>query len=128
MSLSSRAIALEPSERLTARQRTLVLVAMCFALVLVVASVSSLAIGLPAVSEALGLSQGTQTWVVDAYALTLASLVLVAGALGDRYGRRKTLLVGIVIFGVGSLLSALATSGGALIAFRALTGVGGALI
>ena len=118
----------EPADRLTPRARTLVLVAMCFALVLVVASVSSLAIGLPKVSEALGLSQGTQTWVVDAYALTLASLLLVAGALGDRYGRRRALLAGIVLFGAGSLLSALAGSGGQLIAFRAITGIGGALI
>jgi EmrB/QacA subfamily drug resistance transporter len=113
---------------LTPRARTLVLVAMCFALVMVVASVSMLAIGLPKVSEALGLSQGTQTWVVDAYALTLASLLLVAGAIGDRFGRRNALLAGIVVFGAGSLLSALATSGGELIAFRALTGIGGALI
>lgn len=118
----------EPSDALTSRARNLVLVAMCFALVLVVASVSSLAIGLPKVSEALGLSQGTQTWVVDAYALTLASLLLVAGAIGDRFGRRRALLAGIVLFGAGSLLSALANSGGQLIAFRALTGVGGALI
>jgi EmrB/QacA subfamily drug resistance transporter len=101
---------------------------MCFALVLVIASVSMLAIGLPRVSEALGLSQSTQTWVVDAYALTLASLLLLAGALGDRFGRRRALLAGIVIFATGSLLSAFAHSGAELIAFRALTGVGGALI
>jgi len=117
-----------PHERISPRQRTLVLFAMCLALVLVVASVSMLAIGLPKVSEALGLSQSTQTWVVDAYALTLASLLLVAGAIGDRFGRRAALLSGIVVFGSGSLLSAFAGSGGTLIAFRALTGVGGALI
>jgi EmrB/QacA subfamily drug resistance transporter len=119
---------LEPHERLTPRERTRVLVAMCLALVLVVAAVSMLAVGLPSVSSDLDLGQATQTWVVDAYALSLASLLLVAGALGDRYGRRGALLVGIVIFGIGSLLSALADSGGQLIAFRALTGVGGALI
>ena len=119
---------LEPHGRLGARQRNLVLVAMCFALVLVIASVSMLAIGLPKVSAALGLSQSTQTWVVDAYALTLASLLLVAGAVGDRFGRRAALLSGIGVFAVGSLLSAFAHSGGQLIAFRALTGVGGALI
>lgn len=113
---------------LGARQRSLVLVAMCLALVLVIAGVSMLAVGLPSVGEDLGLSQTSLTWVADAYALTLASLLLLAGALGDRYGRRGALLVGIVIFGVGSLLSALADSGGQLIAFRALTGVGGALI
>lgn len=125
MALLARA---RSTDALTPRARTLVLVAMCSALVLVVASVSSMAIGLPRISEALGLSQGTQTWVVDAYALTLASLLLVAGAIGDRYGRRRALLGGIVVFGVGSLLSAFAHSGGQLVAFRALTGVGGALI
>ena len=131
MSVVSRApmtTEVEPHERFTARQRNSILVAMCFALVLVVASVSMLAIGLPKVSTALGLSQSTQTWVVDAYALTLASLLLVAGALGDRFGRRAALLGGIAIFFGGSLLSAFAQSGGELIAFRALTGIGGALI
>ena len=118
----------EPHERLTARQRTMVLVAMCLALVLVIAGVSMLAVGLPDVAADLGLSQTTITWVADAYALTLASLLLVAGALGDRFGRRGALLVGIVLFGVGSALSGLAGSGGELIAFRALTGLGGALI
>jgi EmrB/QacA subfamily drug resistance transporter len=128
MTATSRALAAEPKAQLSHRRRNLVLFAMCLALVLVVASVSMLAIGLPTLSKDLGLSQGTQTWVVDAYALTLASLLLVAGALGDRFGRRRALLLGLVIFGVGSLLSGLATGGGALIAFRALTGVGGALI
>ncbi len=115
-------------ETLTPRQRTHVLIAMCLALLLVVAGVSMLAVGLPQVGADLGLSQTNLTWVADAYALVLASLLLVAGAAGDRFGRRGALLVGIVIFGAGSLLSALADSGGQLIAFRALTGIGGALI
>lgn len=118
----------EAHERLSPRQRMLVLVSMCLALVLVIASVSMLAIGLPSVSEALSLTQSTQTWVVDAYALTLASLLLVAGAMGDRFGRKGALLVGVAIFGLGSVLSSLADSGGQLIAFRAITGIGGALI
>ena len=121
-------LAPDPADGLTPRRRLLVLIAMCFALVLVIAGVSMLAVGLPAVGDDLGLGQATLTWVADAYALTLASLLLVAGALGDRYGRRGALLVGIVLFGVGSLASAFATSGGTLIAFRALTGLGGALI
>lgn len=113
---------------LSARRRTLVLVAMCLALVLVIAGVSMLAVGLPAVAADLGLSQTSLTWVADAYALTLASLLLVAGAVGDRYGRKGALLVGIVLFGLGSLLSGVADSGAQLIAFRLLTGIGGALI
>ena len=82
--------------RRSPRQRTLVLAAMCLALVLVIAGVSMLAVGLPSVGEDLGLSQTSLTWVADSYALTLASLLLFAGALGDRYGRRGALLVGIV--------------------------------
>lgn len=73
---------------LTPRRRRLVLAAMCLALVLVVAGVSMLAVGLPAVGEDLGLGQTSLTWVADSYALTLASLLLLAGALGDRFGRR----------------------------------------
>jgi EmrB/QacA subfamily drug resistance transporter len=110
------------------RHRTLVLAAMCLALVLVIAGVSMLAVGLPSLGKELRLSQTSLTWVADAYALTLASSLLLAGALGDRYGRRGALLAGIVLFGTGSLLSGLAHSGGELIAFRALTGLGGALI
>jgi EmrB/QacA subfamily drug resistance transporter len=101
---------------------------MCLALVLVIAGVSMLAVGLPSIGNDLGLSQTGLTWVADAYALTLASLLLLAGALGDRFGRRGALLAGIALFGTGSLLSGLAHSGGQLVAFRALTGLGGALI
>jgi EmrB/QacA subfamily drug resistance transporter len=67
-------------------------------------------------------------WVVDAYLLTLAGLVLVAGALGDRYGRRRVYLVGVIWFGIASLLCGLAPTMGLLIAARALQGVGGALL
>src|SRR4051794_41160540 len=118
----------EPPRALTPRQRTSVLAAMCLALVLVVAGVSMLAVGLPDIASDLGLSQTSLTWVADSYALVLASLLLVAGAMGDRFGRRGALLVGVAIFGGGSLLSALTGSGGQLIAARALTGIGGALI
>jgi len=117
-----------PTAALGPRQRLLVLAAMCLALVLVIAGVSMLAVGLPSIGADLGLSQTALTWVADAYALTLASLLLLAGALGDRFGRRGALLAGIALFGTGSLLSGLAPSGGALVAFRALTGLGGALI
>jgi EmrB/QacA subfamily drug resistance transporter len=117
-----------PAPLLTPRQRTRVLAAMCLALVLVIAGVSMLAVAVPDIAAGLHLSQTSQTWVADAYALVLASLLLVAGAIGDRYGRRGALLGGLVLFGGGAALSALASSGGALIAARAVTGIGGALI
>ena len=75
---------------------------MCLALVMVVAGVSMLANALPHLSEDLGASQSSQQWIVDAYALTLAALLLPAGALGDRYGRRGALIVGIALFGVAA--------------------------
>nr|WP_246005979.1 MFS transporter [Georgenia muralis] len=67
-------------------------------------------------------------WVVNAYMLTLASLILVGGALGDRHGRRRVFVVGVVWFTVASLACALAQSTGQLVAARALQGVGGALL
>ena len=67
-------------------------------------------------------------WIVDSYTLTFAALVLAAGSLGDRFGRRKTLMVGLVVYGVGNGLAALTSSTDALIATRALMGVGAAII
>jgi EmrB/QacA subfamily drug resistance transporter len=110
------------------RQRTMVLASMCLALLLVVAGVTMLVNALPLLAEDLGLSQTQQTWVVDAYALPFAALLLIAGALGDRYGRRGALLAGTALFGAGSLLGALSTSGNELLACRAITGVGAALV
>src|SRR3954463_6471989 len=71
---------------LSSTRRNLVLAVMCLAVLMVVASVTMLANALPAVSADLGASQAQQQWIVDAYALTLAALLLPAGALGDRYG------------------------------------------
>lgn len=117
-----------PSIQLSARRRSMVLWAMCLALVLVIAGVSMLTNALPMMAEDLDLSQTQQTWVVDAYALPFAALLLIAGALGDRFGRRGALAAGTVLFGIGSALSALASSGNELLAYRALTGIGAALI
>jgi EmrB/QacA subfamily drug resistance transporter len=101
---------------------------MCLALVMVVAGVSMLANALPNIAADLDASQSSQQWIVDAYALTLAALLLPAGALGDRFGRRRALSAGLAIFGAGSALSALSGSAEMLIASRALMGVGGAFI
>lgn len=118
----------EPAIQLSPHRRSMVLWAMCLALVLVVAGVSMLTNALPMMSEDLDLSQSQQTWAVDAYALPFAALLLIAGALGDRFGRRGALAAGALLFGVGSALSAFASSGNELLVYRALTGVGAALI
>src|SRR5436190_11606655 len=67
-------------------------------------------------------------WVVNGYTLTLAALILIGGSLGDRLGRRKVFIAGVVWFAVASLLCGIAPNIGMLIAARALQGVGGALL
>jgi EmrB/QacA subfamily drug resistance transporter len=113
---------------LSSARRNMVLASMCLALVLVVAGVTMLVNSLSIIAEDLDLSQARQAWVVDAYALPFAALLMIAGALGDRFGRRGALLAGTALFGVGSLLSAMADSGNELLGYRALAGVGAALI
>ena len=105
-----------------------ILAVMCLALVMVVAGVSMLANALPSIAADLDASQSSQQWIVDAYALTLAALLLPAGAVGDRFGRRGALIAGTAIFGGAAGLSALAGSANELIALRALMGIGAALL
>jgi EmrB/QacA subfamily drug resistance transporter len=85
-------------------------------------------VALPTIERDLDASAGDLQWIVDSYTLVFAGLLLTLGSLGDRFGRRLALVGGLVVFGAGSLLSALAPSADALIASRALMGVGGALI
>jgi len=108
--------------------RQLVLAVICLALVLVVAGATMLNVALPDLARSLHATQSQQQWIVDGYAVALAALLLPAGVLGDRYGRRATLLAGIVIFGVTAAASAFTTSPAALIGWRILSGAGAALI
>lgn len=85
-------------------------------------------VALPAISDDLGAGLAGQQWVVEAYMLTMVSLLLVGGSLGDRFGRRRVYLIGLLAFGATSALCALAPSDEALIAARALQGVAGALL
>ena len=113
---------------ISAAKRNLVLAVMCLALVMVVAAVTMLANGLPLLAGSLDASQAQQQWIVDAYTLALAALLLPAGALGDRYGRRGALIIGLIIFGVSSALSATADTASVLIGWRVVTGIGAALV
>ncbi len=85
-------------------------------------------LALPSMAVSLHASTGDLQWIVDAYSLVLAALILPAGLLGDRYGRKRLLLIALVLFGAASLACAYATSVGALIAARAVLGVGAAAI
>ncbi|HEY6780093.1 MAG TPA: MFS transporter [Thermoleophilaceae bacterium] len=85
-------------------------------------------VALPTIERDLGASSSQLQWVVDAYTLVFAGLLLTMGSLGDRFGRRLALVTGLLVFAGGSALSALAGSADMLIAARALMGIGGALI
>ena len=85
-------------------------------------------VALERIGTELGASFGGLQWTVNAYTLTLASLILLGGSLGDRYGRRRVFVIGVVWFAVASLLCGLAPNLELLVAGRALQGVGGALL
>ncbi len=85
-------------------------------------------IALPAIGRDFHAGVASLQWVIDAYTLTLAGLLLLGGTLGDSYGRRKVFVIGVVWFAVASLLCGVAPTAGVLIAARALQGVGGALL
>jgi EmrB/QacA subfamily drug resistance transporter len=85
-------------------------------------------VALPRIGAELGASVANLQWIVDGYLLALAALILVAGALGDRFGRRRVFLIGVVWFGAASVLCGLAWSPTSLIVARVLQGVGGALL
>jgi EmrB/QacA subfamily drug resistance transporter len=84
-------------------------------------------IALPFIQSDLNISDANLTWVVTGYALAFGSLLLLGGRLGDLYGRRRVFMIGLVIFGVASLLGGLATNEGLLLAARGLQGLGAAL-
>lgn len=85
-------------------------------------------VALPRIGEDLGTDLAALQWTVNAYMLTLAGLILLGGALGDRYGRRRVFVIGVVWFALASLLCGIAPNAFVLIAARALQGVGGALL
>src|SRR5690606_25494337 len=87
-----------------------ILIAVCIALVAVIASVCGLNVAQPMLAIEFAVSHNTVLWMINIYTLTLAALLLPLGSLGDRKGRKKMLLMGLVIFGVASALSGVSTS------------------
>jgi EmrB/QacA subfamily drug resistance transporter len=109
-------------------RRWAALVVLSFGLLVISLDNTILNVALPDLSADLGASSSQLQWIVDAYLLVFAGLLLTAGSLGDRFGRKRALTIGLVVFGAASAASALATTPAALIAGRALMGIGGALI
>lgn len=113
----------------TYRRRWAILATLCFALMTAMIANMSLNLALPDLAVEFELTQLQMTWVVEAFALVFASLLFVAAAIADRYGRRRVMMVGLAIFVIASAYAPFfATTGGELIASRALMGIGGALV
>ncbi|MFG2348143.1 MFS transporter [Streptomyces phaeochromogenes] len=111
-----------------ARQRRTILIAVCIALMAVIASVSGLNVAQPDLAVAFDASQSTVLWIINIYTLSLAALLLPLGAIGDRFGRKPMLLTGLTVFGVASAMAGLAPSTEVMLAARLLSGVGAAMI
>lgn len=109
-------------------RRWAILAVLCFGLLVSVLDNSILNVALPTIQKDLNASSSDLQWIVDSYTLVFAGLLLTAGALGDKFGRRGALQIGFILFGIGSVASAIATSSGQLISTRAFMGIGGALI
>src|ERR1700743_2861725 len=105
-----------------------VTVVVCLALAAVVAAMASLNVALPGIARSTHASQTQLAWIIDAYSLVFASLLRPAGAIGDRYGRRRALIAGLLIFGAGSAVAMTAHSAAELIVLRAVLGLGAALV
>jgi EmrB/QacA subfamily drug resistance transporter len=110
------------------RKKILVLLAMCFALFMAMLDNTVVNVALPTISTKLGAGVSGLQWVVDSYVLAFATLLLTGGILGDRYGRKRLFVGGLLGFTLASLLCALSQSTGQLIAARAFQGVSAAMV
>jgi EmrB/QacA subfamily drug resistance transporter len=128
--MSHAAIGAPPFDR-TSRsyhQRWWILGLMCLSLLVIIVDNSILNVAIPTLVRDLDASNSQLQWIVDSYTLVFAGLLLTAGSLGDRFGRRGALQFGMTVFGLGSLASALVDTPNQLIFTRGLMGIGGAFI
>jgi EmrB/QacA subfamily drug resistance transporter len=110
------------------RNRWIVLTVVCIATYAVLVDTSIVNVALPTLVRELDATTTELKWIVDAYNLAFASLVLVGGSLGDRFGRRTTLLTGLAIFAFGNVVATTMDSPAGLMAMRAVMGIGAALV
>jgi EmrB/QacA subfamily drug resistance transporter len=112
---------------MTDRSRWIALVVLCTGMLMIVLDMTIVNVALPSIQADLGFSQAGLAWVVNAYLIAFAGLLLLAGRLGDLAGRRNVFMAGLGVFTVASLLCGLAASQEMLVAARFLQGIGGAL-
>jgi EmrB/QacA subfamily drug resistance transporter len=109
------------------RRRWLALITVCLAQLMIVLDTTIVNVALPYIQRDLHFSQGSLTWVINAFLVTFGSFLLLAGRLGDLAGRKRVFLAGLTVFTIASLLCGLADSSGLLIGARFLQGVGAAM-
>src|SRR5580692_1987754 len=110
------------------QRRWLALAVVCVSLMVIGLDNTILNVAIPTLGRQLHATTSSLQWIVDIYTLVFAGLLLTAGSLGDRFGRYKSLTLGLSVFGLGSIASALSGSDHVLIATRAFMGIGGAFI
>src|SRR6201984_1765396 len=110
------------------RRRWIALALLCVAQFVVVLDASIVNVALPTIGRALDFSESSLPWVVNAYVLTFGGFLLLGGRISDLMGRRRVFMGGLVVFAIASLFGGLAGSSGALIAARAVQGVGAAML
>ena len=110
------------------RRRWWILAALCTSLVVIAIDNTVLNVALPTIQNDLNASNTELQWIVDGYILVFAAMLLTMGTLGDRFGRHRALMGGLVVFGIFSFLSGFAETPGQLIVTRVLQGLGGAAI
>ncbi|RJO75207.1 MFS transporter [Nocardia panacis] len=118
----------EQSNAVRDPRRWWILVVLCLALLVLMIDGTVLNLAIPSLIRELGATPSDIQWILDAYVLVFAGLVLTAGSLSDRFGRRRTLVIGLAVFGVASLGAVLATESWQVIGARAAMGIGGSLI
>lgn len=109
-------------------RRWLILAALCLALLVLMIDSTVLTIAIPSLIRELDATPSDIQWILDSYVLVFAGLLLTAGSLSDRFGRRLMLILGLIVLAVGSLAAVLATEPWQVVAARAVMGVGGALL
>src|ERR1700736_6180111 len=110
----------------TANRRWLALIVLCVGLLMIILDQTIVNVALPYIQSALGFSQSSLAWVINAYLIAFGGLLLLAGRLGDMIGRKRIFIIGLAVFTAASLLCGLSVNPAMLIAARFLQGIGGA--
>src|SRR5262249_5554784 len=109
-------------------RRWWILIVLCLSSLVLVLDGMALTVAVPKMTADIGATAQDTQWILDSYILVFAGLLLVSGSLGDRFGRKRIMIIGLLLFGAASLAAVFCTTPGEVIAVRVAMGVGGALI